>query len=170
MALTPGLHNMHILVVSDTHRNIDLLEDILAEDGPFDMLIHCGDIEGQEEEIFQLTGPECACVMVPGNNDFFSALPRERNFGLLDKEIWVTHGHNYYVSMDPSIIVDEAEDRGVDIVMFGHTHKPMVEKIGNVLAINPGSLTYPRQSGRRPSYIVMDLEVGKEPEIEVKYL
>ena len=72
--------------------------------------------------------------------------------------------------MDPAIIADEAASRGMNIVMFGHTHKPLIEQFGSVLAINPGSLTYPRQSGRRPSYAVMDLEDGRAPVVEIRYL
>ncbi len=161
---------MRILVISDTHRYHDPLAGILKNDGPFDMLIHCGDLEGEEEQIERLTGPECACVMVPGNNDFFSTLPRERTLKLEGFNIWITHGHNYYVSMDPSILKSEASARGADIVMFGHTHKPLVDESGPVIAINPGSLTYPRQNGRRPSYIVMELKDGSRPLFEIKYL
>ncbi len=161
---------MRILIISDTHRYHDPLPDILADDGPFDMLIHCGDLEGEEEAIFSLTGPECACVMVPGNNDFFSTLPRERTLKIAGLNVWITHGHNYYVYMDPSVIKAEASARGMDIVMFGHTHKPLVDLSGPVIAVNPGSLTYPRQNGRRPSYIVMEAEEGQEPVFEIHYL
>jgi len=158
---------MRILIISDTHRHHEPLEDILIEDGPFDMLIHCGDLEGEEDEIFNLTGPECACIMVPGNNDYFSQLPRERSVTLEGHTIWITHGHHYYVSTDPSLIKYEAEHRGAEIVMYGHTHIPVIDETGPVIAINPGSLTYPRQSGRRPTYIVMELKAGVKPTFEL---
>lgn len=161
---------MRVLIVSDTHRRHETLEKILAEEEPFDMMIHCGDIEGEEEYIFNLTGPECACIMVPGNNDFLSNLPRERTVDIMGYKVWITHGHNHYVSLDTAIIEDEALSRGVNIVMFGHTHKPLVEHNNEVYLINPGSLTYPRQAGRRPSYIVMDVEEGKEPEFEIRFV
>ena len=161
---------MRILIISDTHRYHEPLAGILKNDGPFDLMIHCGDLEGEEEQIDRLTGPTCACVMVPGNNDFFCTLPRERVLKIAGLNIWITHGHNYYVSMDPSILKSEAYDRGMDIVMFGHTHKPLIDLSGPVIAINPGSLTYPRQNGRRPSYIVMEVEEGKKPEFEIRYL
>ena len=160
---------MRILIVSDTHRNHSLIPTILKEDGPYDMMIHCGDLEGEEEIISRFTGPECACVMVPGNNDFFCMLPKERSFRIEGRNIWVTHGHNYYVSMDTSIIRDEAKARGMDIVMFGHTHKPLVEYSEGVYLVNPGSLTFPRQPGRQSSYIVLDLVDGQEPQFEIKY-
>lgn len=161
---------MRILVISDTHGRHDNLEQILEDEGPIDTLIHCGDLEGEEEVIFRMTGPECACIMVPGNNDFFTMLPRERTVELEGFYIWITHGHNYYVNMDPSIIADEAASRGVDIVMYGHTHKPVIEQIGSVLTLNPGSLSYPRQAGRRPSYIILELNKGLPPKAEIKYL
>ena len=118
---------MRILIISDTHRYHEPLEGILKNDGPFDLMIHCGDLEGEEDQIERLTGPTCACVMVPGNNDFFCTLPRERVLKIAGLSIWITHGHNYYVSMDPSILKSEAYDRGMDIVMFGHTHKPLID-------------------------------------------
>ena len=36
---------MKILVISDTHGNIDRLNSILKKTGPYDALFHCGDIE-----------------------------------------------------------------------------------------------------------------------------
>lgn len=160
---------MRILIVSDTHRKTDLLEEIFIDEGPFDMLIHCGDIEGDEDRIYYMTGAECACVMVPGNNDYLSMLPRERAMNIAGKNVWITHGHRYYVSMDTAIIRDEAASRGIHIVMFGHTHKPLVDYSNGIYLINPGSLTYPRQNGRRPSYIIMNIEEGGEPKFEICY-
>ena len=52
----------------------------------------------------------------------------------------VTHGHYYGVSMDISGVAEEAKSRDCDAVFFGHTHKPVIEEIDGVLAINPGSL------------------------------
>ena len=45
--------------------------------------------------------------------------------------------------------------------MYGHTHTPVVEEENGILVINPGSLTFPRQQGRRPSYAVMEIEEEK---------
>ena len=105
-----------------------------------------------------------------GNNDFFSDLPREEEIELAGRRVLVTHGHYYGVSMDIYGVVDEARSRGCEIVLFGHTHKPVAERRCGVLAINPGSLSYPRQEGRNPSYAVMEIARGKEPEVEIKFL
>ena len=45
-----------------------------------------------------------------------------------------------------------------DYVILGHTHVPMVEEVGGVTVINPGSCAQPRDQDRRGSYAVLDLE------------
>ena len=159
-----------VLIISDTHGYHAPLKGILENDGPFDLMIHCGDLEGEENSIQNLTGPACACVMVAGNNDFFSMLPRELMLDIEGLRVWITHGHNFYVSMDTNMIKEEARQHDADIVMFGHTHKPLVDTSGPVIAINPGSLTYPRQFEHRPSYIVMEADKDKAPVFEIRYL
>ena len=47
----------------------------------------------------------------------------------------VTHGHNYGVSMDLYGISEEAAARECEMVCFGHTHKPVIEKKNGVLVI-----------------------------------
>ena len=106
---------------------------------------------------------------VLGNNDFFSSLEREKVLQLGKYQALVTHGHDYYVSMGPDILIKEAASRGMDIVMFGHTHRPFLEHSRGIVALNPGSISYPRQEGRRPSYIIM--EVGeKDAKFTIEYL
>lgn len=159
---------MKVLIVSDTHGKDEKLEEAVMREAPFDYLIHCGDVEGREFFIEALA--ECPCTIVSGNNDFFSDLQREAEIELEGHRILVTHGHYYGVSMDVYGLVDEAKSRNAQIVMFGHTHKPMAEIRDGVLVINPGSLSYPRQEGRKPSYAVMEIEEGKEPEVELRFL
>ena len=157
---------MKVLIVSDTHRKNENYFNILKLHTP-DLVIHCGDAEGSE---YVLTNAaECPVQIVLGNNDFFSYLPRELDLKLGAFKVWVTHGHNYYVSMGNEVIKREAAARGVDIVIYGHTHKPVVDRKGKVIAVNPGSLSYPRQEGRRPSYIVMEVE-DEKVDFTIRYL
>ena len=158
---------MKILVVSDTHRQNYNYFKVLKMHSP-DMLIHCGDIEGCEQELMEAAN--CPVKMVLGNNDFFSELPREQEFNIGRYKVWLTHGHNYYVSMGTELIKQEAIARRMDIVMFGHTHRPLVDIDSNIIAINPGSLSYPRQEGRRPSYIIMEMDRDGELHFTIAYL
>lgn len=158
---------MKILVVSDTHGRDENLDRAIRAEKPFDMLIHCGDVEGREDYIRAVA--DAPVYMVRGNNDFFSDLPSEENFSICGKKAFLTHGHYYGVSWDTSQLREEARDRGAELVFFGHSHRPVIEG-EDVIAINPGSLSYPRQDGRKPSYVVMNLEQDGCVEAEIKFL
>lgn len=43
-----------------------------------------------------------------------------------------------------------------DLVCFGHTHVPLIHRAGNVLVVNPGSPSQPRDQDRRGAYAVFD--------------
>lgn len=161
---------MKILVVSDTHRKDDNLKLVLSEECPLDMLIHLGDAEGSEHFIPDWVNPECRMEMVLGNNDFFSRLDREREIDIAGHKAFITHGHYYGVSMGPEGLVDEAKSRGCDIAMYGHTHRPFLDVIDGVTVLNPGSLSYPRQEGRRPSYMIIHVDADGKRDYQQKYL
>lgn len=159
---------MKILIVSDTHRRNENYFQVIEQLGKLDLVIHCGDTEGSEYAISEGTG--CETLIVMGNNDFFSKLPREIETTIGKYKVWITHGHNYYVSMNNEIIKEEAVRRGVDIVFYGHSHRPTVEIEKDIIAVNPGSLSYPRQEGKRPSYVVMDIDRNGEAHFTICYL
>ena len=149
---------MKILIVSDTHRKDDNLRIVLEKELPVDMLIHLGDAEGSEHYIAEWVNPECRLEMVLGNNDFFSMLDREREIMIGKYKALLTHGHYYGVSMGAEGLAEEAKNRGCDLAMFGHTHRPYFADVDGVTLINPGSLSYPRQEGRRGSYGILELD------------
>lgn len=144
---------MKVLIVSDTHKKNDNYFKVIEMHKP-DMVIHCGDAEGCEYALENAA--DCPVHIVLGNNDFFSELPRELELEVAGRKVWVTHGHNYYVSVGNERIKQEAVARGMDIVMYGHTHRPVVDIDNDVIALNPGSLSYPRQEGHEPTYIIME--------------
>lgn len=159
---------MKILIISDTHGRHDNLKRVLERLAPIDLLLHLGDVEGGEEEILKMAN--CRTEMVAGNNDFFSGLEREKELQIGAYQVLLTHGHYYYVSAGIGEIRREAEGRGFDIAMFGHTHRPMIEYGKHVVVLNPGSLSFPRQEGRKPSYIVMELDEKGKAHFSLEYL
>lgn len=159
---------MRVLIVSDTHRDNDNYFKVIEKIKDIDMVIHCGDAEGSEYTISEAAGCETHIVM--GNNDFFSDLPREIETEIGGYRVLITHGHTYCVSMGSERIKEEAILRGFDIVIYGHTHKPLVDLDDEVIALNPGSLSYPRQDGRRPSYMIMEIDRMGEAHFTVNYL
>ncbi len=159
---------MKILIVSDTHRKHENLIRVLEKERPIDGMIHLGDAEGEEDYIRELAG--CPLEIVSGNNDFFSALPKEKEIKIGKYNILITHGHYYYVAMGIEDIKKEAAGRCCDIVMFGHTHRPIIDYGKQIIALNPGSISYPRQDGKRPSYIRMELDEAGEAHFQIFYL
>ena len=145
---------MKVLIVSDTHRRNGNLQEVIERTAPFDMLIHLGD----------------AVHMVLGNNDFFSCLDREKEIAIGPHRAFLTHGHFYSVSVGTERLEEEAGSRGVDIAMFGHTHKPYLETRNGLTVLNPGSLSFPRQEGRRPSYMIMEADDSGNVQYQTCYL
>ncbi len=158
---------MKILIVSDTHGRHDNLRKVIYKERPFDILLHAGDVEGGEDDIRELAG--CDCRIVMGNNDYFSDLPSELEFKIEGYKFFLSHGHRYGVSMGPDRFREEAENRDVDYAIYGHTHKPYISKEGNLTVMNPGSMSYPRQEGRNPSYIIMESLENGGFHIAIKY-
>ena len=161
-------NKMRILVISDSHGRNDDVAGVIEQVGPIDMLIHCGDVERGDDYIRSLV--DCPVHMVRGNNDFFSDLPGEEEFMVEGYQIFTTHRQGYYVSMGETRLKQEARGRGADIVMYGHTHRPFYEKEEGLITLNPGSLCYPRQPGRKPSYMIMQIDSNGKLEITQKYL
>lgn len=147
---------MKVLIVSDTHKHNENLEEVLKKVKPIDMLVHCGDAEGAEEYIKGKC--ECPLYIVSGNNDFFSKLPYELEFYIDKYKAFLCHGHTYYVSMGLERLIEEAKLRKADIAFYGHTHRPLIELRDGIMVINPGSLSYPRQEGKVPTYVVMEID------------
>ncbi len=159
---------MKILIVSDTHRNIKTLEEVIKKVEPIDMLIHLGDVEGKEDLIRSMVS--CPVHIVAGNNDFFCDLPKEESIQIGRYRVLLTHGHYYYVFTGTAILKQEAIARGYDIAMFGHTHRPILERENQITVLNPGSISYPRQENHLPSYIMMEIDREGEAHYTINYL
>ena len=159
---------MRVLVVSDTHRRNENYLRALERERPVDMVIHCGDSEGSEYLICESAG--CPVHIVSGNNDFFSELPREIEFEIGKYRVLITHGHNYYVSMGSETLKKYARSKDKNLVFYGHTHRPVIDIEREIIAVNPGSLSYPRQDGKKPTYVMMELDKQGEAHFELKYL
>ena len=163
-----GALYMKVLIVSDTHGKDENLIRVLEKVDGIDLMIHLGDLQGSEDYI-EAVAP-CPVVMVSGNNDFYSDLPREKVIRIGDTKVFLTHGHYLYVSSGTSRLKDMAAQNQCSIAMFGHTHKPLIDTEGTIWAINPGSLSYPRQEGKQCSYIIMNVSDNGKIEFSLEYL
>ncbi|MFG0604824.1 phosphodiesterase [Vibrio mimicus] len=63
------------------------------------------------------------------------------------QRLFLTHGHLYHGEKLPPL------NKG-DMLVHGHTHIPIAERVGDIWIANPGSMTFPR-GNFRPSYGVL---------------
>lgn len=159
---------MRILIVSDTHKDNRNYYTALERERPLDMVIHCGDSGGDELHLEDVAG--CPFYIVAGNTDYYSSLPRELFVEVEGHRVLVTHGHKYYVNDGPDTLRAYAKGEGADIVFYGHTHVPDLDFDDDVAVVNPGSLSYPRQENRRPSYAVMEIDRRGKVHYDIVFL
>lgn len=159
---------MRILIVSDSHRQDDNLKRVLGKIGKIDMLIHLGDVEGSEDCIQGWA--DCPVHMVAGNNDFFSELEKEKEIMIGENKALLTHGHYYGVTLGAEQLKRDARARGFQIAMYGHTHRPYLDIDSDITVLNPGSISYPRQDDRKPSYMLMEIDEKGEAHYRIHHV
>ena len=126
---------MELAIISDTHgrphrrlfQELDGVEHILhaGDLGPLDLLVEL-------EAVAPVT-------VVPGNTDGFDVrdrFPEVARVTLEGLQVVVTHGHQFGTPTPPAL-ADAFP--GAGLVVFGHTHRPVVERKGSRWFINPGS-------------------------------
>lgn len=161
---------MKVLIVSDTHGQIYNLKRVLEIEDAIDMMIHAGDVVKDKDKDYLETMLDFPVYMVGGNNDYFMRLPGEIVVPVGKHRVYVTHGHGHYVSAHTIRLKEAARSRQADVAVYGHTHRPYIDLSGDVITINPGSLSYPRQEGAKASYVIMEITENDEPKITLKYL
>jgi len=136
---------MKIGVISDTHIP-DRCEHIpfkaLEAFKNVDMVIHAGDLASLKA-IEELKAVCPKIVVVAGNMDgadIVKKFPTKQILNISGFKIGVSHGAGA-----PQYLVDLLKDTfkndNCDIIVFGHSHIAMNEKIGKTLFFNPGSAT-----------------------------
>jgi putative phosphoesterase len=152
---------MRIIVVSDTHGSPDLLLAAVRRAGKTDMLLHLGD--GQRDCAVLEGNYDGETYMVRGNCDFAPYDVYERFIPLNGASIYMTHGHLFDAKITLNKLWFKGREAGADVVCFGHTHVPLLEKRGKVTLLNPGSLRHGK------TYGIIEIKDGKT-EISIKRL
>ncbi|HHZ00978.1 MAG TPA: metallophosphoesterase [Tissierellia bacterium] len=152
---------MKILVISDSHNVIldSQIEDIKKE-GPFDLLIHCGDKYGDAAKFGEKLNIE-KILNMPGNCDFdynFLGSKLSITEEIEGKKFFITHGHMYFVKTDLSKLMAYARKNKIDVVVYGHTHKSQNKFIDNILYFNPGSTVFPKDG--KASFGIIEIKEG----------
>lgn len=158
---------MRILLMSDSHGVDTLFPEALERADHPDLVLHAGDLEGSEQIYEELCGVPFYCVR--GNNDFLTDAPSERVLELEGHRLLLTHGHLQEIDLGYERLRRRAAELGCDVLAAGHTHRPLVRTFHfpRLLAVNPGSLSQPRQESMVPTCAVLTLERGRRPRAEI---
>lgn len=123
----------HVGLISDTHGLVR--PDVHRALAGVDLILHAGDVGGSDilDEL-ALIAPVSAVygnTDAPGQPRLSTALEMEVG-GL---RLHVSHGHEVG-SPTPQRL---AARYAADVIVFGHTHRQHVTRIGDVLIVNPGA-------------------------------
>ncbi len=141
---------MKVLVLSDTHipgrarRLPRLVYEALAQ---ADAILHTGDLDS-EDVLDELTA-FAPVYAVAGNVDppeVWRRLPRRLLVELAGYRLGLIHGDGADRRATADLAV--AAFPGADAVIFGHTHRPLLERRGSLLLFNSGSATDRRREPR----------------------
>ncbi|WP_050001869.1 metallophosphoesterase [Thermococcus eurythermalis] len=138
-----------IAVLSDTHVGdkakalpVPLL-DKLKKARP-ELILHAGDITSPS--VLEALEEIAPVIAVRGNVDHLG-LPEEETVEIEKLRIGLIHGHQL-LSLNAQFLTLKALDMGVDLLVFGHTHRFYFDSFSvygrRVYLLNPGSPTFPR--------------------------
>jgi putative phosphoesterase len=141
-------------VISDTHGL--LRPDVHTALAGVELILHAGDVGGDEilDEL-ELIAPVRA---VYGNTD---APGQPRLADAIDLSIGgvaihVSHGHEIGSPVAARLL----ERYAADVVVFGHTHRPLIARAGDRLVLNPGAAG-PRRFDIMPSVARLTIRDGR---------
>ena len=150
---------MRLGIISDTHGTLP--PEVFQVFEGVDHILHAGDV-GSADILTELEAL-APVTAVYGNTDGWglrARLPKVAKLRLDGFDIVVTHGDQFGTPTPEAL--HEAFPEG-EILVFGHTHEPLVETVDVVVtAMNPGSAGAPRH-GLPPSVGIMELEPGIPP-------
>jgi len=147
---------MKILAISDTHLVEGVPEKLIDLCQRADLILHAGDFVTQK--VYEAFADLGEFVAVFGNSDSVELrdlLPQRTVIEAEGVKLGLVHMATH--SSDLSAVEFLAREMEVDALVFGHIHRPYVEKVPQLL-ICPGSPTQPRMSP--PS--VAEIEVDGE--------
>jgi putative phosphoesterase len=175
-----------LAIISDIHANTEAMEAVLNSMPPVDKIICAGDIIDRfllTDDVFHLLDSH-DIDFIQGNHDdgiFHNYMcqkgtlskenlskvlsaPLEREYTFSGNSFLMVHGSPWnklkeYVYPDSSQLPRMGE-MGVDVIILGHTHVPMVERFNGTTVINPGSVGQPPMEDPQPAYALMGTTSG----------
>jgi len=160
---------MRVLLISDSHipqRARDLPAAVWDAAHRADAILHAGDLT--DLWVYHALRRFAPTYAVQGNVDppeTASALPGRRLVTLGGLAIGLTHGHLGRGRTTPERALSVFAADPVRVVVFGHSHEPLVERRDGVLLVNPGSVT-DRRRAPHCSFAWLTIR-DREPQVEL---
>jgi len=134
---------MLIGVIADTHDNQPMTKKAieLFNSRNVDYVIHAGDFTSPfTVKLFK--DLRCKYIGIFGNNDGDRLLLQERSEGnIQNAPLMLTFDNRKIIVIHEHHIVDALAASGhFDVVIYGHTHEPLIKRVNNTLLINPGEV------------------------------
>ena len=148
---------MQFLVFSDSHGDTNRMALVLRRNPDIKSVIFLGDGMGDLEVLARLY-PTHSFRAVRGNCDgLMLDYPIEDVFTLYGKTVFLCHGHTLGVKGGVGAAVERAKEVGADVLLFGHTHRPIEEYRSEqeLYICNPGSISRPVAGD--PSFAILDI-------------
>ena len=145
---------IRIIAVSDTHMESDLPKELVEAVKGYDIIVHAGDFT--TSEIYDQFDSLGRLEAVFGNSDspqLKSTLPERLTLDEEGVDIGVVHmpSHSFDL-MGAEMMAREME---VDVLIFGHLHRPIIDQ-GKRLLLCPGSPVLPRMSAPSVAEVIID--------------
>lgn len=159
---------MLIGLISDTHitaKRGKLPQKVFEEFANVDLIIHAGDVT--QKRVLDKLEKITPVVSVLGNNDKLD-LNKIEVLDIENFKIGINHGT--CCSNDFDKLYKLAAKLDVDILVTGHTHKPHLEIIDNILFINPGSSNRPIKSDASIAKLNIDKIHESVSDIEINFI
>lgn len=128
----------NIMVISDTHGNIEIFNRLTPQFVDADFIFHLGDVASDAQYLKERFGSKVISVL--GNCDG-DIIGDEKIVKVENVTFLLTHGHSFSVKTTLDFLYNEGIAKKVDYCLFGHTHEATVEKYTNLTLINPGTLS-----------------------------
>ena len=128
---------MKILVLSDSHGNVENMVRAVELTQPRHIL-HLGDCL-RDAGALHRRFPLIPLDTVPGNCDWGALDEPERLLEWEGVRVLLMHGHTRNVKASPLSAQYAAREYGADVLLFGHTHRPLVDYDGALYTMNPGA-------------------------------
>ena len=129
--------------------------EALAALGGVELILHAGDV-GPERVLRELANIAPVHAVQGNVDDPAMHLPALLRLSVGGLSITVTHGHELG-SPTPAAL---ARHHHADVIVYGHTHKPLIQQVGSTLVVNPGAAG-PRRFNLQPSVALLTIDEGK---------